>query len=573
MGHGMLGAVLRVSTALTCVLALVACKDPPEPDPQREDPPAVDRGEADALKREAYREALERALPPARAALVAADPVAAWQLGLGPPSGPPLRPTQRNALEREIDSARQAIEEIDEAYLLPAEVVILRTIRFAFARLNDDLSRRPRLHRDPVVGLDAIATTLDELRYRLIHADCDAACQALPAALAQDVASLRRQLSAASIAGVTHAGVVSEALAREARSLASKPLIAEGHDPLKAGLEQLASACDEHRVWLGQLAAALQNVAEQPDWTTKPTPPKPGGVDSIERLPAIIGAAALTRRLSVEERIDLVPGPAFVEIERHVARWQALGEGLLADHDPSVLAQAKPAPVDAARCEAILTRLGAELESFPEDDQIGPPKLDCVRYVGLLGDAPRSEGELVLELLDLAVIEPQRRALRSKELPEVALVSGQWSTQVHTHLRRIMLLARLPEPAASARAAAAGREALCWAEAALWIHAQLGPADEVALTIGQPCAALGDAAAINARVSGDPRGALAGFGLSLIGDEPARMVGFDRFYWAPLGLMKLLATPTGIHPDAYLLPDDPVPGPEPEVKLELEQLN
>jgi hypothetical protein len=136
-----------------------------------------------------------------------------------------------------------------------------------------------------------------------------------------------------------------------------------------------------------------------------------------------------------------------------------------------------------------------------------------------------------------------------------------------------MLLARLSEPAATALALHEGRRALCWAEAALWIHAELGPPQEVALTIGGPCADLGDAATITARVTGDPRGTLAGFGLSLIGDEPARMVGFDRFFWAPLGTMKMLSTPKGMHPDAFTLPDDPAPVPEVPVEIEFEDLS
>ncbi|KIG15965.1 hypothetical protein DB30_05019 [Enhygromyxa salina] len=557
----------RVLTALTCALALLGCKDPPEPD-QRVEPPAINTGEADELKREAYREAVERALPSARAALIAADPVSAWQAGLAPAGSPPLRPTQRRALEPIADAARQTVDEIDESYLPAAEVVILRTMRFAFARLNDDLYRRPRLRQDPMVGLHAVATALDELRYQLIHDTCDGPCEALPAALALDVESLQTQLSAASVAGVTRAAIVSDALAHQARTLAAAPLLAEGHDPIRLGLEQLAAACDEHRAWLEQLAAALPEASQTHEWTAKPAPLGLGEA-SVERLPAIVGAAALTRRLSVEERIDLVPGPAFAEIERHVARWQALREALLAGQDADLLDQDQPRPVDTARCEASLSRLRTELEAIPEVDA---PTLDCARYVAMLGDTTLSEGQLVLELLDLGVIEPQRRALRALELPEVALVSGQWSTGVHLHLRRIMLLARLPEPAASALAVDAGREALCWARAALWIHAQIGPPDDVMLTIGQACADLGDVATITARVTGDPRGALAGFGLSLIGDEPARMVGFDRFYWAPLGLMKLLATPKGMHPDEYSLPDDPIVGPDPEVEVKIEKL-
>jgi hypothetical protein len=548
------------------VLGLGACEDPPEL--ERVAPPAIDREAAEALKASAYREALEQALPTVRAALVAADPLAAWQLGLAPATSPPLSTNDRRALAQLLESSLMALNEIDEAYLPGAEVVILRLQRFGLTRLNDDLNRRARAQRDPMLGLDAVDDHLDELRYRLLIDGCDAACESLPAGLAADVGDLSRQLGAASSAGVVHAAAEARVLARDARSLASKPATAK-REQLRAGLETLALACEAYGSWLDELAGKLESGAPSQLW---PDNPKPRAMaEPVARLPAIVGAPTLVRLLSVEERIDLNPGPAFAEIERHVARWETLRESLL---DPKQVAVAEEAAavVDVDRCNGALERLRQGLAAVPE---VEPPVLDCQRYVDLLGDEPRTQGQLVLELLDLGVIEPQRRALRAAELPEVALIGGQWSTDVHTHLRRIMLLARLSEPAASALALREGRRALCWAEAALWIHAELGPPEEVALTLGKPCADLGDLGGMTtiiARVTGDPRGALAGFGLSLIGDEPARMVGFDRFFWAPLGMMKMLATPKDMHPDAFSLPDDPAPAAELPVELELEKL-
>jgi hypothetical protein len=565
------------------------CEDPPEL--ERVAPPTIDREAAEALKASAYREALELALPKIRAALAAADPLAAWQLGFAPAASPPLSTADRKALERLLEPALTAVAEINETYLPGAEVVILRQLRFGLTRINDDLHRRAHVQRDAMVGLAAVDAYLDELRYRLLIDSCDTGCESLPAALAEDVADLSRQLGAASSPGVVHAAAEARARAGEARALASKPATAK-REQLRAGLETLSRACEAYATWLDELAGKLESArgpakpagtqaegrvpaestgveraAAPQQWADNP---KPRAVaDPVARLPAIIGAPSLVRLFSVEERIDLVPAPAFTEIERHVARWQVLREAML---DPTQRdAPEEPATVvDVDRCTAALERLRQGLATVPE---VAPPVLDCPRYVALLGDEPRTQGQLLLDLLDSGVIEPQRRALRAEELIEVALVSGQWSTQVHTHLRRIMLLARLSEPAASALALREGRHALCWAEAALWIHAELGPPEEVALTLGGPCADLGDAASITARVTGDPRGALAGFGLSRIGDEPARMVGFDRFFWAPLGTMQTLATPKGMHPDEFTLPDDPAPAPEVPVQLEFENLS
>jgi hypothetical protein len=547
---------------------LAGCEDPPEL--ERVTAPVIDREANEALKATAYREALERALPSVRATLVAADPLAAYQLGLGPAASPPLGPDDRRALERLLEPSLLALAEIDESYLPAAEVVIVRLLRFATTRLNDDLTRRPPAQQDPMVGLAAVGAVLDELRYRLLTNDCDAACESLPAALAEDVASLSKQLDAASIVGVRHAASEARARASEARALASKPATLE-RPTLRTGLEALARACEGYGSWLDELAGKLSKLesagATPQQWADKPKPRAP--TDAVGRLPAIVGAHMLGRWLSVEERIDLSPGPAFAEIERNVARWQAMRDAMI---NPKQLAIPEPAAaaVDVARCEDALERLRLALVEVPE---VAPPVLDCTRYVGLLGDEPKTAAQLLIDLIDLGVIEPQRRTLRAAELPEVALVGGQWSTQVHTHLRRVMLLARLPEPAAFALALDQGRRALCLAEAALWIHAELGPPEEVGLSLGGPCTDLGDAATITAQVTGDPRGALAGFGLSLIGDEPARMLGFDHFFWAPLGMMKMLSTPKGMHPDAFTLPDDPAPVPEAKVELEYEDLN
>lgn len=543
-------------------LLLAGCEDPPEL--ERKEPP-VDREAAEALKATAYREALDLALPTVRAALVAADPLAAWQLGLGPAASPPLTAADRLALDKLLEPSLESLAEIDEAHLPGAQIVIVRLLRFGLTRLNDDLHRRPRTQRDPNVGLASVDAYLDELRYRLVIDGCDAACESMPAALAEDVAELGRQLGAASDAGVVHAAAEARARAREARSLASKPATAK-RESLRAGLETLALACEAYAAWLDELATKLEAGAPPQHWSDSSK--LRATADPVARLPAIVGAPALVRMFSVEERIDLNPAPAFAEIERHVARWQALRETMI-DAEALAASEDLAAVVDVARCEAALERLRTGLAAVPE---VESPVLDCGRYVSVLGDEPRSQAQLLLDLLDLGVIEPQRRSLRVGELPEIGLIGGQWSTQVHTHLRRVMLLARLSEPAATSLALREGQHALCWAEAALWIHAQLGPPEEVALTVGGPCAELGDAATITARVTGDPRGALAGFGLSLIGDEPARMVGFDRFFWAPLGTMKLLSTPQGMHPDAFTLPDDPAPTPDPEVAVEFEKL-
>jgi hypothetical protein len=544
---------------IACLLALLGCKDPPEAVPVPA--PAPNEGETKAITEAAHREALTRALPSVRSLLMTADPLAAWQIGLGPALSPPLTIADRRALDARLGPIDAEVGEIQESSLSAAEVVILRAIRFGLGRLNDDLHRRSGMGEDPSVALERIAANLAELRYRLLHDDCDATCSALPEALAERVGGLGRTLVASSRETAAFAQTRTTELAEQARTLAGNPLLAERAE-LRTGLEALATALDAHAQWLAELGPKFDTAPTQA-WAA-PQIERREVSEPVVRLPAILGADALIRRFSAEERIDLQPGPAFAEIERMVRRWEVMRTELVGD-----ATLPKPADVDVGRCEAALARLTTGLARVEE---VEAPKLDCSRYVALFGTRPIDEGELVLDLLDYGVIEPQRRKLRAAELPEIAMISGQWSTRVHTHLRRVMLLARLSEPAATLHALNQGRRALCWAEAALWIHAQLGPAQEVALTVGGPCAELGDADTIAATVSADPRGALAGFGLSLIGDEPARMVGFDSFFWAPLGTMRLLATPPGMHPDEFRFPDEPEPTPTPPPNVKFERL-
>jgi hypothetical protein len=546
--------------AAAMLVSLCACEEPPDKKGDRVDPPVLerDREEAEQFRRKAHEDALAAALPLALAALQAADPLGAWQAGHGPAAIPVLTLGQQTALAERAKAAEVAIVEISESYLPPASVVILRAMQFAIARLHDEL-QRPRLREDPMVPLHAVEGVLDELVYRLLQNECDAACEGLAAELATTLPETRVQLVAASGAATRHAGDVASALALRSRELAARPLLAR-HTSLQAGLEQLAIALEAHHDWLAEVAMALAEAKSERQWTDKLPPIRPGN-SAIERLPDVLGPQALSRRMAAEDMLTLAPELDVARVGNHVRRWDALRRELVGEAPPV----AAPGKVDLARCEAALARIRAGLTGV---EGVEAPRLACDRYVELIGERELDEGALVLELLDYGVIEPQRRALRAAELPELAVLGSPWSPDVHVHLRRIMLLARLDEPAARAQALAAGSQALCLAEAGLWVHAELGLPRAVSDAIGTKCAALGDSEVILERVLGDPRSALAGLGLSLIGDEPARMVGFDRFFWAPLGLMQMLATPPGMHPDQFTLPDEPAAPREPNVKLE-----
>jgi hypothetical protein len=554
------------AVAAAWLLGLSACEEPPPKHVDRVDPPVLerDRAASEAFRRKAHEDALTAALPLALAALQAGDPLGAWQTGRAPAAIPVLTIGQQLAVAERVEAAQVVLAEIDDSHLQPSSVVIFRAVQFGITRLEEEIERRPPHRQDPTVALHAVERVLDELVYRLLQDDCDDSCAALPGELATALAESRTQLGAASTAATRRGGLMAAALAQRCRELATRPLL-ERHASLQAGLEQLASTLDEQQGWLAELGITLAAAKSERAWTEKPSPIGPRA--SVERLPDVLGVQALSRRMAAEDLLILDPERDVTRVAEHVRRWDTLRRELVGEAVPNDA----PAQLDVPRCEAALARIRAGLAML---EGVEAPQLSCERYVELLGGRELEEGALVLELLDYGVIEPQRRTLRKRELPEIALVSGEQSASVHTHLRRVMLLARLDEPAARARAIAAGSRALCLAEASLWVHAELGIPSAVADAIGQKCAALGETAAILDEVLGDPRGALTGYGLSLIGDEPARMVGFDRFWWAPLGLMQTLATPPNMHPDQFTLPDDAALSPEkPALDVKVERLS
>ncbi|GEM_PF-1837506 len=594
---------LPLAVGALCLSLLSGCEQPPQDLGEKVEAPPIDGPAQVELRRQAHREALQAALETSRSALEAIDPMAAYRAGHGPPAYTPLTLAARARQHSALELARRETGEIDETQLAAPEVVILRALRFGLNRAYDEVERRPRTRIDPNWPLDVSAETVAELRYRVLSDDCDATCEALPAQLATDLGTLPDLLEAASMPAVTRARIRAQAQAESARQFASGLRELGHHTDLATSLDTLATSLDTHAQWLEKLELALPKAEHHHTWTAEVPPLRPGGIENIERLPGVMGPQATVRWLSVEERLDVDPSRAFADIERHVRRWRAIETQLLAGDtgagdtgagDTGAEAETGSEPGDAAsviasdparaltpaRCEAASAQVRAGMIDLEGPDTPGSADLDCETFVALAPRSLMSEGALLIAVLDLTVIEPQRRALVHEELPELALIRGRWSEQLHLHLRHVMLLARIEHPQARAAAVVEGRRALCLAEAALWIHAELGPSDEVALAVGEPCALLGDADAITAEVLADPRAAMAGIGLSLIGDEPARMVGFDRFFWAPLGLMQTLATPPGMHPDGFVMPTEadqsgrakPPTSPRPKLEVSIEDL-
>lgn len=553
------------------LLAQLACQQPPPGQVYaHEDAPA----DAPERKREftmaAHREAYEALKTDAIEPLRRGDPIAAAQLRSPAPTRPlalpPLALVDRNALLDALAPVWARVGEIDEAALAPDEVVGLRTIRFGLGRIHDELHRRPQLRSDPLTSVRALERLVDELELRLLAGPC-ADCEAALAQLDDTLTSAHQQLGASSQPSAALAKTRASLVAARLRRLAL-PERAAALGLTSGSVERAAAAIEAHVQRLDALVLHLPSATALA-WSTQ-APPVVGGPESIQRLPAELGERTLTRLLSAEERLDTPVGQLWAQIKQHASRWQRMRETLV---EPTLAPEPAAAPLDVARCEATRERLAAAFAGVPEL-ALAPPQLDCTRFVAVYGGVDRRESELVLALLDAGWIEPDRRSLRSRELLAIALIEGQWSAAVHRHLRRVMLLAAIrSEPHALALALDEGRRALCLAATATWVHAELGPVEETRMMQGDACEALlPEWSELLALVHGDPRGALAGLGLSLIGDEPAAMAGFERFWWAPLGLMRLLATPPGMHPDTFALPSEQA-GSSGEVEVEIQPLD
>ncbi|MFV8756432.1 hypothetical protein ACNOYE_38280 [Nannocystaceae bacterium ST9] len=551
---------MRSAVVVGLLIALVGCEQPPPGKVYTDRSTQGDTPDEDPeFTATAHREAYARMTSEAIAPLRLADPIAAAQLGDAPLAAAPISLIERRGLASALEPVWSSVGEIDEQALAPDEVIVIRTIRFALGRIHDEVQRRPQVRIEPLAAVRAQEQLADEIEYRLIQAECAQGCASAMVGLADELTSARQQLAGASLPATREAATRARALAERLRGLATR-----GELP---GLVDAAAALEADALVMDALAERLPG-ADTLEWSTVAPPVRTSGIESVRRMPGPLGERALTRLLGVEERIDMPLSKLWAQTKQHAARWQRLRAEMIVGELPE-----EPAlPIDLARCTAARERIAAGLAMIPEID---PPKLDCARWLKITGERAMRESELVLALLDAGWIEPQRRRLRGEELEAVALIGGQWSPDVHRHLRRVMLLARLDEPHARARALDEGRAALCLAGAALWIHAQLGPSDELRLMLGDDCALIGDADVVQARVLADPRGAMAGLGLSLIGDEPAAMAGFDRFWWAPLGLMRLLATPPGTHPDQFKLPSEQGSEEtgEPEIEVKIEELD
>jgi hypothetical protein len=248
------------------------------------------------------------------------------------------------------------------------------------------------------------------------------------------------------------------------------------------------------------------------------------------RLPA----SELRRRLEVAEDRDEAPRDLFTALGPTLARLHAMAQARTDKRDTS-----EPGPVDAARCETVWAKLRDHVATQPA---LASASLDCNAAVRRLADRTLRDAELTVALVDLGVVDPIRAARRNEEPPLVALVAGRIAPASQRHAFRLAVIAGLQDDAALLVALDEARAAACLAATALWIHGELGTDAELGPRLAELCPERPVAdwiAAAEAR----PMQALHGLALDRLGQGPAEVVPLDRYWWAPIGFVSLLAQP------------------------------
>lgn len=493
----------------------------------------------EAFRRQAHGRALEALRREAPAVLRMLDPVAAAEVE-GTPLRPPgfgasARAERRTALARvERDAA-----EISGSLLSPADAVVLRVLQTAFEREQQRL-RRPPWRDDPRALVHAIEPYLQALRRRLAAGECDDGC-----GLGQLGPALRDGLGELGSAAVPTVAAAREDL----RNLgAALPGWLRGLPPEHAAVTaaaELPTVLRELDQTLARVEAALPE-AEPVAWDRPVAPARDGG---WKRRPARWDAAQLRRVLEDEEAHGVEPARLFARAEATVARLRAMIE-----RDGAVPGEASPLPrpFDGPACEAAWAPLRAWAEA-----QGGAlvPELDCATALRELPRPSPADPAVVLHLVEHGLVGPSRRAAVAATGVDVALVRGRAAPRAQGLVLAIAITAGSGRRDAERLALDQAHGLACLAATAVWIHGELGPVEALVPRLqAQGC---GDVKALVAAAEARPRAALEGLGLVLLGDGPADAAALDRYWWAPMGLVRDLA-----------LPPAPPPEVQPSVSIE-----
>lgn len=508
---------------------LMACNRDPSPPAGTEEgkaaAPAEDRSaEQDALRRKAHADALARSVPDAEKAFALADPVAAFERGLGPLAPAPSGVTGLAAARKARRAAFTEIGELDVDLLDPAPAVQLRAIAFGLERIEEAAAGRGPTRTDPTVGIVEAHRVLDVVDRERAHGRRDE----LPRSLASVGAGLRAALD--DLGGASPEGL--DAALADLATLRDRVAQLGGLEPsLTDATASLVTELESLRERLARQRAALPDRADM-EWSSWPVPAR--GEPSLRRLTPVLGRQPLTRLLEVEEGLDR----PFVEAVPQLLALAGRLDGLASKLGPLPAEPDAARPVDEARCKSAVERARALVE---EGDP--PPELECSWLTTVWGDRERTDAELMLDVIDDGLIGPHARRQRAAAPDWIALLSGRTAPRAHVLTKGLALTMRLGDAATTRLALARTRDALCSTTASLWIHGELPDRDRLDEWLRTDCPSR-DPDAWKEGALLRPRASLDGLALTLVGGPgPVGATMLELVPWAPLGLVPPVARP------------------------------
>lgn len=545
---------------------LLGCPRPDDGDGReapRDPAPAVQAPDPE-FRRQAHAKALAALRKASLPALRSLDPVAAAEV-----EGTPLRPpgfgaAARAELRAALDEAQRQAEGLSPGMLSPEDGVVLRVLTHSLERGRHRLERPP-WRDDPGALVHAVEPYLEALRRGLAAGRCDDGCGL--AELGPALEAGVKEIGSASIVTLAAAREDLAALRRELPGLCGAPGSSRGsgvetgpgrapQDGDSAHAERAgvgspdagspagsrASACDAARPGLeaaldridarfARAAAGLASAPEQP-WDHGVAPAEP---EAWRRRPSRWSAAVLRVVLEHEEAYGVSPAALFDRMELTVARLRTMREREAARGGPEAPAIARP--FDATACEAAWAPLRGWVQAQGSHLVAA---LDCAGAPWTLPPGV-DDAAIVRHLLTHGVIEPTRRAHVAATGVDVALARGRAAPLAQALVLEIAIASGSGRSGAMQAALREAHQRACLAAVAVWIHGELG--DEGELRRRLDAHACGELEPLVTAAEARPRAALRGLGLVLVGDGPADAAALDRYFWAPVGLVRDLAMP------------------------------
>jgi hypothetical protein len=490
--------------------------------PTSEDRPAS-RSDAE-LARRAHREAFARARALAEAALARADPLAAWACCEHDLSAPHLAPSTLTRAREDARKARREMKDIDPGHLDAPDAVVLRTLDFALRRVERRSHARPPSRVTPGTVVEGLERFVEAVELDVASGRAGPMVHPIESIIGE-VDAAGHDLGAASMPALKAACDDLEALGHRLDAVAGAA--PELTDPATAAADRIRALAAQ---WT-RARTALPS-ARTVTWGARIAPG--GDTAALARLPDRMGREALVALLRDEEASAEPLSRAAQQLGEVLARLRAMEAKL--DATEAQTAEV----VSIERCEQAWSRVRA----WAEGSTLSPPDPpSCTVVAGLLDGRSLTDAELLLEVVRRAWIEPWATKHRRDTGSAVALVEGRIAAISHRHAASIAAAGGLEDPAAMRIAIGRARDAACLAATALWIHAELDDDDRLRALLAKDCDGR-PADAWIADVLARPHRSLQGLGLAFIARGPAAVTALERYAWAPLGLVPLLADPS-----------------------------